>query len=457
MRLKNLIIPVCILLLLGIPFFFTFIANAALERNIAPTWLQTYGAYKQLPAYYQYIRRNYSVESVKWLNATIKLSTNEPELSYEVAEYYRHLERENQYFFWLEQSAKRGFKKAILSLAKYYIAKKQITKADHLLSSSVQHQDILELSIETALMLGDESQYKKRVSALTAIDSRTPLLATLSNFSIFEPLQPTAEQCAINIQPIATELNDLLLLQHRINALSAFPIHDYLCFEQPLYHPLKDLACVHQNTERIQCQVNIWQLHSLTHADYLLVMHPEGGANVDHGIIYVDRADTIDVLVHELMHSVGFVDEYPLPLNHQRCLMAQTEPFAHNVVVLEDKVLRGDRQLLREKVLKQLPWRDYILPTTPILTAVENGWVIGTTNKPLDNNIGLYKARTCDGNRAHHHYHQGTNLQAFKPVKLNTKLEYFELKAPSLYWQLLEKQPTQFLMPNHHVNKRRVN
>ncbi|OKY27208.1 hypothetical protein [Thalassotalea sp. PP2-459] len=453
MRLKNLIISVCAVILLVIPLLLPAITNVALERDIAPSWLQTYGAYKELPAYYHFLRRNHKVDSEKWLRASIKLSVDIPEVSYEVSEYYRHLGRDNQALFWLKKSANKGVEKAILRLAKYYIAEKQVVKADRLLSSSMQHRDVLELSIETALMLGDELQFKERKNILANIDKRAPLLVTLSNFSIFEQLQPLNRQCVINIQPIATKLNDLILLQHRISELSAFPINDFICFEKPLYHPLKALACFHQNAERIQCNVNIWQSYPLTHVDYLLIMSPEGGANVDHGIIYIDRHDTIDVLVHELMHSFGFIDEYPLPLNHQRCSTAQTKPFAHNVVVLENEVLYGDRKKLRTKVLEQLPWRDHILPTTPILTAVENGWQVGTSE--MQNNlVGLYHSRTCHGNRTGNK--TAIKLQAFKPIQSKTKLEYFELKVPTLYWQILKQQPKRFLMPDHRVNAQRL-
>ncbi|MDO6427357.1 hypothetical protein Q4489_10050 [Thalassotalea sp. 1_MG-2023] len=453
MRLKSLIISVCAVLLLAIPLLLPAITNVALQRDIAPSWLQNYGAYKELPTYYHFLRRNHKVGSEKWLRASIEISTDAPKVSYEIAEYYRHLGRENQALFWLKKSAQQGDKQAVSRLAKSYIIEKKIAEADRLLSSYTEHRDILKLSIETALMLGNENKYQERTKLLAIIDNRDPLFTTLANFSIFEQLKPLNRQCEKTIQPIATELGDLILLQHRIRELSAFPINDYICFEKPLYQPLKALACFHQNTDRIQCKVNIWKSYQLTHVDYLLIMHPEGGANVDHGIIYIDRHDTIDVLVHELMHSFGFIDEYPLPLNHQRCSTAQAKPFAHNVVVLKNEVLHGDRKVLRAKVLEQLPWRDHILPTTPVLTATENGWQLGTSDSS-NNLVGLYRSRTCQGNRTSNNI--AIKLQAFKPIPSKTKLEYFELKVPTLYWQLLKQQPKRFMMPDHRVNAQRL-
>ena len=45
---------------------------------------------------------------------------------------------------------------------------------------------------------------------------------------------------------------------------------------------------------------------------HLVIFARQGKANVHNGIMYLDQKDTYDVLIHELAHFAGFVDEYPL-------------------------------------------------------------------------------------------------------------------------------------------------
>jgi hypothetical protein len=45
---------------------------------------------------------------------------------------------------------------------------------------------------------------------------------------------------------------------------------------------------------------------------HLVIFAKQGKANVHNGIMYLDEQDTYDVLIHELAHFAGFIDEYPL-------------------------------------------------------------------------------------------------------------------------------------------------
>ena len=45
---------------------------------------------------------------------------------------------------------------------------------------------------------------------------------------------------------------------------------------------------------------------------HLVIFAKQGKANVHNGIMYLDQQDSYDVLVHELAHFAGFIDEYPL-------------------------------------------------------------------------------------------------------------------------------------------------
>jgi len=64
---------------------------------------------------------------------------------------------------------------------------------------------------------------------------------------------------------------------------------------------------------RISCNIAPLAAHlkdaQFTH---IVIFAKQGKANVHNGIMYLDQRDTYDVLVHELAHFAGFIDEYPL-------------------------------------------------------------------------------------------------------------------------------------------------
>lgn len=76
-----------------------------------------------------------------------------------------------------------------------------------------------------------------------------------------------------------------------------------------------DLLPCENSSEAVRISCNIApisaQLKSVQFT-HLVVFAKSGKANVHNGIMYLDQQDTYDVLVHELAHFAGFVDEYPL-------------------------------------------------------------------------------------------------------------------------------------------------
>ncbi|WP_286232724.1 tetratricopeptide repeat protein [Thalassotalea sediminis] len=448
---KNLVIAIFLFCTVTCIIFFDDIANIAFQRDIAPKWVQIYGEERQLASYYHFVRRHSELGDMDWLKASVKLSQQNPTIAAEIANFYDKQGREELYLFWLNNAAQNGNEKALVELVNYYWQYQQYDKAERLLSIIPDNKALLELAVASALIEGNKNNYLQRINRLSRHYPNAELLNVVSHFSIFEQQLVAAKSCPINIQPIATRLADLSLLLKHIETLASSQISNFVCFEKPLYQPIESLHCFHQESERIQCKINVWQTHSLTDVNYLLVMYPKGGANVNHGIIYIDQKDTTDVLVHELLHTLGFVDEYPLPSNHQRCAQEQKAPFAHNIAVLEDKVYLGERESVREQILQQLPWRERILASTPILKPEGQGWRLGT-DKEKQNNIGLFPARTCLGKRQANQ-ENNNKILAFKPLNVRTKLEYFELDTPALYWQLLRNNTHQYLMPSHLVNK----
>ena len=102
--------------------------------------------------------------------------------------------------------------------------------------------------------------------------------------------------------------------------------------------------------------------------------------------------------------------------------------------------------------MKQIAWAKYIKATTPILQSVNHlndkqYWQLGTP-KAYQNEIGLFKAQTCE----HSEEQEKNSFSAYKAVSQRTKLQYFALDFPSLYAELLQENPQQYLMPSFHYN-----
>jgi hypothetical protein len=114
---------------------------------------------------------------------------------------------------------------------------------------------------------------------------------------------------------------------------------------------------------------------------------------------------------------------------------------------------KGERGIIRDNILKQLSWAEQIKESTPILhlnntsSINEQYWELGTP-KEFDQEVGLFKAQTCDNNRTK----QSSMFSAFKPLSSKTKLQYNELNLPEQYLTILHQNRDKFLMPSFHYN-----
>ena len=93
-------------------------------------------------------------------------------------------------------------------------------------------------------------------------------------------------------------------------------------------------------------------------------------------------------------------------------------------------------------ILSQIPWRDLIKDSTPILSQGNNGWQLATPRE-FNDQVGVFEADTC---------FYSSHVQAFKPIARRTKLEYFELTFPEIYERIFLLAPRQYLMPSYHYN-----
>jgi len=134
--------------------------------------------------------------------------------------------------------------------------------------------------------------------------------------------QLNIKNCKINIVPIASSY---IGIAQSIAVISAFNRHNYLsslpvCFSKPLYIPESQLSCLTQKNKTISCDLThlakskSWP----SHIRHLMIMAKNGKANVNQGVMYLAENSSFNVFKHEFMHLFGFEDEYQLSANNQK-------------------------------------------------------------------------------------------------------------------------------------------
>ncbi len=427
----------------------------------------SYAKHLKLPAYYHYLQQQSPQGSNDWLGAMRKLSTTSAEYALELAQYYHQDNHIGRAEFWYQQAAKQQDDLAYWVLANLYAEQENYVLANEMLAPLLisKNNEIKQkaqlLAIDIALTTGDRQELTTLVAGikeagLTNQAGQHTLLSELTRYRVItdkriESLvnQDARDTCPASIQMFATTLADLRYLDELILTTMNTPLGAFVCFPTPRYLPLTQLKCTHSADEMISCDELSWQSYQAPiNSRFLGIMLPAGGANVNQGIMYLDRHDSLSVFHHELSHLLGFIDEYPLPKNHAKCLAVQTQPFSHNVAVLP-QILTGDRAQVRAYVLSQLAWGEMIKDDTPVLSADIQGWRLGTPEKYRDE-IGLFISDSCQGHREVNDV--ALTLQSFKPLAKLTSLNYHELAFPAQYLAMLKRQPQLFLMPSYRNN-----
>ena len=385
----------------------------------------------------------------KWLNIAKSFAKTDGNVAFILAKYYLENQRNEEAKLWFSQAIRLKHHKARLHLAKIYLENSKNKQAKALLQPIENDILALQLLMKLAIREGDSTliaRYNRLFKQQNLVNHSTQknLYQKLEKYSVINNVNINlGKTCAVTIAPFATNLKNLDYLVRLTSSPKLAAFLPYLCFTPVRYISKQMLNCDHDEDEAIRCDESIWykKLDEISlKPRYLAILVDKGGANVNSGILYLDANDTEKVFLHELAHLLGFIDEYPLPIKHLRCLGKQTSMFSHNIAVLP-RVYHGSQQFVRAKILAQLPWAKYIANTTPLTTKTEKGWVIGTTGGTLDT-VGAFIAESCNG----------SNLVSVKPVNHTTAMRYFEETIPALYLQLLSDNPRQFLMPSYTKN-----
>ncbi len=425
----------------------------------------------------------------QWIRYAYMLAPYQGEVAYQLAQHFNPInssknvttlvleKRQQQYQYWLTTSVNLNYVQAVSPLVNALMKQNNYEQVQELLASYYHHSELLKTAFILALEQGDKQKLKLLKPLLT--NDKT-LMSFTQKMHQYLRTDDIDENKLINelchhtriIQPYATNLDDLVKTEALISQLNNDPLAQHFCFLPVRYVPLPDLQCSHENNEVIQCDESRWpEFMTNQVASHSIIVLPNGGANVHGNTMYLDRFDNVAVLVHELSHFLGFVDEYPLIKNHVFCQYDANHK-ALNVSLIP-KYWLGKRADIRKKVLKLLPWRNYITINTPILSRVslttnnhqhvsevkisllsqltsktkqdskEILWQIGTpiNNAKVNNEpeaIGVYPALTCHNTQVVNP-DTGDVLQSVKPLYKRTTLQYFEVEFPALYLQLIDQ------------------
>ncbi|RDV26101.1 sel1 repeat family protein [Alteromonas aestuariivivens] len=227
---------------------------------------------------------------------------------------------------WLLRSARQGYLPAQAALADWYILHQKPDLARPWLekTATVYTQSTFQLG----RMLWEQGDTKSGRQYIEQAAQQGHELATrFSRMFDRYPIQrlsalsavkwPSAAQCQQRLQFFATSLSAIerahSLYQELINdpRLANLP----LCAQAPVWLKSDALNCSASwlGSGRLGCDVRplaaAVSQREFTHA---IVVLDQGKANIENGVMYLDITDTYSVLVHELAHFSGFVDEYPL-------------------------------------------------------------------------------------------------------------------------------------------------
>ncbi len=469
MKYKLIIMSLLVFLLIGLStssfFLNEYLTKRIIENEHSITQLNFAIEQENLTAL-NFAWKKAPLYSEQWLTLAKMLAKREGEAAYQLALYYHF--KSKQAVFWYKSAIRLNYLKASTGLAQLYFQQGELIKAAEVLDSlpielfEKLSDEAIIIKVKIAINLGEivdaQRIISKYVQQLESSKEGLLLLGDIQKYQIqlndnkIIASSLVGLSCDNSIQLFATNLNHLKRLDEIILDFKKQALNNFVCFSPVRYMPINALNCSNKQDVAIRCDESNWQSWASTiNARYVGIMLPQGGANVHYGVLYFDAKDTVDILAHEISHLLGFVDEYPLAVEHVKCQAIQKTLFSKNISVLK-KHYQGNQKDIRANLLKQLAWGKYIKRSTPILQSVtsingEHYWQLGSPEE-FKHEVGVFNAQTCNNST----YSSKNDFSAFKAVSYRTKLQYFALDFPKLYSTLLQENSKQYSMPSFHYN-----
>ncbi|WNC70891.1 hypothetical protein RGQ13_12190 [Thalassotalea psychrophila] len=391
--------------------------------------------------------------SLQWLNLAKTLARKDQDIAWQLVLYYQQKKRVRERLYWTNHAFQLGSESAIIDRAKQLATTTENYQQAKALLQAIDNEESRMLQVTLAVKFADITLLQTLIPKLTSLNEQTLLkelltyqvLPRLTNGSLTSGEAAPTVNCSNRLQFFATNLTDLNRLTGLFSKMQNKDFfNQQFCFETPKYIAQENLQCSHQSNERVNCDVEKLVEQELSDdIKYIGVMAPQGIANVDNGVVYIDHLDSHLVLEHELLHLVGFIDEYPL--NELNTACQHQGAIAKNIVNLKQTIYSSELDA-RAKVMHQLPWKGLIKSTTPISHKTPTGYRLGTP-KGYSNEVGLFVANTCKN-----YLTDGFENETFKPINTVTQLQYFEEQLPLAYEKLVKQMSDQFDMPSYHSN-----
>lgn len=432
------------------------------------------------------------IGSNQWLTLNRELAKSQISAALKLGHWYQRAAEHDlspmltdKAIMWFEQAIRLGSQKAHLFLGQLYYRHDQLVKAQvtlaslpNKLSSNDLTEAVLLLRLKILIDIGDIELAKELLNSNHFShdnDEAQRFLMDIEKYSVIKTKQAflsnkknetnlniaNSSKCLTSLQLFATNLSHLKHIDQLIKDFTEQQkLAKYLCLPMPKYISIKTLECNADAKQAISCDESHWQgIAKEVNTRHIGLMLKEGGANVHLGILYFDMNDNSDVFSHEVSHLLGFVDEYPLIKDHDKCQGAQQDIFSHNIAVI-NSYYYGELEVVRENVLDNISWAKSIKASTPILQEIASGagskkhWRLGTPSE-YQNEVGVYLSESCQSSMTIENA-TFTNAESayssFKPLNRHTQLRYFENEFPEEYLTILERRPSDFLMPSYHYN-----
>lgn len=395
--------------------------------------------------------------STHWLHLAQIVARHNAGTAWQLVRYYRNKNQPRDAHYWFSQAKKLGSSDALIEQAINLASVNEYSKAQHLLTQLVpKNEQALIISSKLAVEFNDLALLSAQLPLLTTPQGKQ-LSQQIERYRVFTNLVPDAnttmeqiQDCQYPIQFFATSIAQLSAIEHKLKRIADDPFFsEQFCLLTPRFIAQQKLLCNHAKTDRISCDDKLWADVDIDkQVKYIGIVSAAGGANVNHGIVYVDQFDTQQVLEHELLHLIGFIDEYPLHRLNSVCTHTDTRAIGKNILLTKQTQFSSE-QAARAQLLGLVPWAGQIKATTPLTHSSANSkHVILGTPKEFSDEVGLFIADTCNKQQQ----------VTFKPVAPATQLQYFEEPLPVQYRynQLMSatalKSLTAFNMPSYHYN-----
>jgi hypothetical protein len=186
-----------------------------------------------------------------------------------------------------------------------------------------------------------------------------------------------------------TSFNAATTLKHNFDKQYSLPI----CLSEPVYFDQTQIKCSNFPAARLSCHITDNRALEQYSFDKLVIVGEKGIANASGNSVRIHAGQSEKVLLHELMHLYGFIDEYPLrkTLADKLCNVEAITQIGKNILVVPGTQNRQN----------QISYQGQL-------------W---------------FKTHTCD-------YADGV---AYKPTLETTNLELLDLAVPQLYLSILKQ------------------